>query len=61
MMAVAWRRHVTESGGCVAIEGKMMRVLWLLGLCIRDGLEEGGKEKAGCNTLVCFLRPFNKH
>jgi hypothetical protein len=49
MMAVAWRRHITGSGGCVVMEGKTMRVLWLLGLCMRGGLEKGGKEKAGCN------------
>jgi hypothetical protein len=60
MIVVAWNVIGMGSEDGVAMEGKATRVvddevLWLLGLCTRDGLEEGGKEKAGCNTLVCFL------
>ena len=36
MMAVAWRKHVTGSGGGVAIEGKMAGVVWYKGW-IRGG------------------------
>jgi hypothetical protein len=47
MTAVVWSMTGTGSGDGTAMEGKTTRVLWLLGLCTRDGLEEGGKEKGG--------------
>ena len=44
----------TGSGDRMAMEEKVTRfdkVLWLLGLCTRDGLEGGGKEKGWIVTV----------